>query len=79
MSRRIDYLVQDLTDGSQRICTGRESLLAVLRDYGFRLDKNKLSEIHQLTSGIFSFSLLSVNNHDISVEELFVWPEQKKS
>jgi hypothetical protein len=71
MSRRIDYLVQDLTDGTQKICYGRDSLCATLWGFGCKVDKNKLSKIRQKNAGVYSFSLLSKNNHDISIEELF--------
>lgn len=73
MSRRIDYLVQDLTDGTQQICKGRESLCKQLRTFGFRVDKTKLSDIRKATSGVYSFSFLSSQKHDISVEELATW------
>jgi len=44
-SRIIDYLIHDLTDGTQHICMGRKELLCYAKEIGCTIDKNKLSRI----------------------------------
>lgn len=74
-SRIIEYLVHNLSNGTQFICRGRKNLFAYAKEIDCCIDKNKLSRVSCLefpTDG----ELVLISNKDDSIyciEELLKW------
>jgi hypothetical protein len=74
-SRTIDYLIHNLSKGTQCICSGRKELLSYFKLKNCNINKNKISRIHCLQLPEDGEMILESNTtHMIyCVEELYKW------